>query len=98
MGVNGGVYWHLDKYFMPWRDTINDDILPQHPSCIFQFAHGIKLPHLDNNSFYNDPTLTTYDYVITFDAPPDVIERARNSANTESLMMTEKWALFRVVK
>jgi len=93
---NGGVYWHLDKYLMAWKDTINEDILPGHPSCIFQFREGKRLPSLNIYRLQDDPNLKIYDYIVTFSAPQQVIESAGNSRNLEVLFEKGKWGLLRV--
>jgi hypothetical protein len=95
---NGGVNWHLDKYLMIWRTTLNNDILPSHPTCIVQFKEGKIPPSLNNNNFYNDPNLTYYDYIVTFKIPKDILERAKKSANLKMLLLKGRWGLFRVIK
>lgn len=93
---NGGVYWHLDKYLMPWKQTLEQDILPSHPTCIFQLREGVTLPPVRDDRFWLDPTLKLYDYLITYGAQRAQLDQAIRSHDVEPLLMEGGWALFRV--
>jgi hypothetical protein len=95
---NGGVYWHLDKYFMAWRNTLNNDILPIQSTCLFQYRKVKAPPTLKILNFFDDKDLPFYDYVITFDIPKSILKRATASKNVKPRLIEGKWGLFSVVK